>query len=90
MVKVKFTSHLKRRINLPDVVEMEGQTVKEIVDGLEARFKGIRGYIVDERGAMRQHVNIFVGDAPIKDRAGLSDSVEQKNEIFIMQALSGG
>ena len=47
-------------------------------------------YIVDERGALRRHVNIFVGDELIYDRDTLSDPVNSDSRVFIFQALSGG
>jgi hypothetical protein len=50
----------------------------------------LRGYVVDDQGALRQHVAIFVDNRPISDRAGLGDKVRHDSEIFVMQALSGG
>ena len=46
--------------------------------------------MLDERGAVRQHVTIFVDDVPIRDRATLTDPVGDDTEIFVLQALSGG
>jgi molybdopterin converting factor small subunit len=50
----------------------------------------VRDYLVDERGRLRKHVNIFIGDAMVRDRAALSDPIADDAEVFIFQALSGG
>jgi hypothetical protein len=51
---------------------------------------GFTYYICDERGCLRTHVNIFVGDERIWDRTRLSDPVPDGARVLIMQALSGG
>ena len=62
----------------------------EVVRELGRVAPGIAFYICDERGRLRQHVNIFVGDERIADREKLSDRVGPDSRIFVMQALSGG
>ena len=60
---------------------------------LEAAFglyPKVRGYVLDEHGALRFHMAIYVNGVPIADRRGLSDAVGDTAEIFVMQALSGG
>jgi len=39
---------------------------------------------------LRKHVNIFVKEEMVADRAKLSDRVEANSRVLIMQALSGG
>lgn len=50
----------------------------------------LRGYVVDERGALRRHMTVFVGGETIRDRTNLSDPVGPDTEVYVMQALSGG
>jgi hypothetical protein len=90
MAQVSFTRHLRRFFPTLDAVEVPGATVREIVDELERRHPGFASYVVDETGRLRRHVNIFVGDEPIRDRERLSDAVADTARVFIMQALSGG
>jgi molybdopterin synthase sulfur carrier subunit len=90
MAYVKFTPNLKRFF--PDLkeIEIEADTVAEVIAAVEARWTGLADYLVDEHGVMRQHVNIFVGEEMLEDRQTLSDPVSAKTRIYIMQALSGG
>lgn len=91
MSRVRFTSHLQKFFpTLKQDIQIDGRTVAEIVAALDQRFPGLAAYIVDERGALRKHVNIFVGDELISDRLQLQDQVAGDQSIYIMQALSGG
>ncbi len=89
MVTVKFTQNLQRHVACEDR-EVAGATVRE---ALEAYFEGhdkARGYVVDDQGALRHHMMIFVDGRPIADRKGLSDAIGADSEIYVLQALSGG
>jgi molybdopterin converting factor small subunit len=90
MPRVRFTRHLL--LHFPDLREADvaGATLAEVVGALDREHPGIAGYLVDDRGALRKHVNIFVNDELLRDRAGLSDPVSERDRVFIMQALSGG
>lgn len=71
-------------------LEVEADDVAELVTRLDERFNGLAGYLVDERRALRKHVNVFVNGKPISDRRGLSDPLDAEASVQIMQALSGG
>ena len=90
MAQVKFTPNLKRFF--PDLCEctIDAATVAEIVAAVDDRWRGLGDYIIDEQGALRKHVNIFVGDELLRDKQTLSDRVSADTKIFIVQALSGG
>jgi sulfur-carrier protein len=90
MPHVQFTSHLRRFF--PDLhpLHVPGETVAEVVAALDRRFPGLARYVVDDQGALRKHVNIFIGDELVRDRQRLSDPLSEESRVFIMQALSGG
>lgn len=90
MPQIAFTRHLQRFF--PDLTEGEvpGATVREVIDELERRHPGFASYVIDETGRLRRHVNIFVGEEPIRDRARLADALAPDDRVFILQALSGG
>lgn len=91
MPAVNFTTHLQRFFpTLKQGIQAEGRTVAEVVVSLEQQHPGLGPYIVDEHGALRKHVNIFVNDELIVDRETLSDAVTDHTRVFIFQALSGG
>jgi hypothetical protein len=92
MARVELTRHLYRFF--PDLegkeIVVEASTVADVVREMEKIAPGFAFYVCDERGRLRQHVNIFVEDLSIADRGKLSDPVTPDARVFIMQALSGG
>ena len=90
MARVTFTRHLQRFF--PDLgdVEVEATTAAELVAALDARWPGLAGYLVDDTGALRKHVNLFVAGERVRDRDRLSDPVGPSDEVHVIQALSGG
>lgn len=90
MPSIKFTQALKRFYPDLESFDLEVTTVKEVIHALEEKHAGISSYIVDDQGALRQHVNIFVDGSMVKDRENLTDELTPNTEVYIMQALSGG
>ncbi len=90
MPKVNFTTALRRFYPDLQPLEVEAGNVAEVVQKLNDRYPGLKDYVVDEQGRLRQHVNIFIGERLVTDKTGLTDPVGTEEEIFIMQALSGG
>lgn len=89
MPRVSFTPQLERFLDAPSR-EVTGTTVRDTLAHVFADNPRLRGYVLDEHGAVRQHVTIFINDTTIRDRTGLTDPVEPDAEIFVLQALSGG
>ena len=89
MATVSFTPNLQRHVECPPQT-IEGSTVREVLDRVFAENPRLRGYIVDEQGALRYHMLVFVDGQQIADRERLSDPVKPTSELYVMQALSGG
>jgi hypothetical protein len=90
MAYVSFTRHLSRFFPALEACDVPAATVRELIDALEKRHPGFASYVIDETGRLRRHVNVFVGEEPIRDRARLSDRLGPDARVFILQALSGG
>jgi hypothetical protein len=50
----------------------------------------VRGYVLDDQGAVRHHVKIMVDGRNIRDRERQSDALAPSSRIHVFQALSGG
>ena len=70
--------------------QVDATTAREALDAYFAIHPAVRGYVLDERGLLRTHVNVFVDGAQLVDRAGMSDPVGPRGEVYVLQALSGG
>lgn len=89
MPTVHFTANLARQTTAP-VCEVDGTTVSEALHAVFALHPTLRGYVLDDQGAVRQHVVVFVDGTAIADRRSQADAVMAESEIFVMQSLSGG
>ncbi len=90
MPTVKFTYALRRFFPGLQDTRVQSTSLPGLLEAIEHRYPGIRGYLLDEQGALRRHVNIFIDGRPIQDRITLGDPLKDDSEIHIMQALSGG
>ena len=89
MPTVSFTSALTRFLAAPPA-QVDGATVQEALAAVFAARPALRGYVLDDQGALRRHVAVYVGGEPVADRSGLSDPVRPDDEIYVFQALTGG
>jgi sulfur-carrier protein len=89
MARVSFTGNLKRHLAAPPATVAAG-TVKDALEAVFATNPPLRSYVLDDQGRLRKHVNIFVNGAMIADRASQSDRIADNDEIYVLQALSGG
>ena len=89
MATVVFTPNLRRHVE-SGAAEAPGATVREVLDHVFAANPRLRGYVLDDQGALRHHMVIFVDGDQIDDRVGLGDPVGPDAELYVMQALSGG
>ena len=89
MALVSFTANIQRHVACPDS-EAPGTTVAEVLGHVFAANPRARGYVLDDQGALRRHMLVFVDNEVIRDREGLSDPVRDDSSIHVFQALSGG
>jgi molybdopterin converting factor small subunit len=66
------------------------ETVGDALSALALVHPGVRDRVLDERGHVRPHINIFVGEDNIRDGAGLATPLPPECELAILPAVSGG
>lgn len=86
MVQVMLPGALRDRTGGLALVEVEGGTAGEVLGRLEARYPALRGWLLDERGRIRDHVKLFVNDT----EASLETPLATGDELHIVPAISGG
>src|SRR4051812_3574975 len=72
--RISFTGNLRAHVDAPPA-DVPGRTVREVLEAVFAKNPRLRSYILDDQGAVRRHVVIFVGPDPVKDRKAQSDAV---------------
>ena len=86
-MKVRIPSPLRPYTGQLAVVDAEGDTIGALLLDLDRRYPGIRFRMVDEQDRVRKHMKVFVNDESVRD---LDTAITDRDEITIMQALSGG
>jgi molybdopterin synthase sulfur carrier subunit len=66
--------------------QVDGETVAELLRELERAQPDVRGWILDERGAVRRHINVFVNG----EIGGVETPVRAEDRIDVLPAISGG
>ena len=66
--------------------QLEGGTVVELLRDLEARYPDMSGWILDERGLIRRHINVFVEG----ERGREQTAVGPGDRIEVLPAITGG
>ena len=86
-MRVRIPDPLRSYTEQQRVVDADGKTVAELLADLDSRYPGIRFRMVDEQNRIRKHMKVFVNDESVRD---LDTAITDRDEITIMQALSGG
>lgn len=89
-VEIFLARALRVHVEAPGSAVVEGATVGEAVGELSKRHPQVRRFVLDDQGRVRRHVNVYVNDAMIRDREGLSDAVADGDRVHILAAVSGG
>jgi sulfur-carrier protein len=66
--------------------DLDGGSVSELLHALELRHPPLRGWIVDERGHIRRHINVFING----ERGHEATAVAAEDRIDVIPAISGG
>jgi molybdopterin synthase sulfur carrier subunit len=86
---VRFTESIQRHVQCP-AREIPGATLREVLEGYFKDNERARGYVLDDQGALRKHMAIFIDGRQVRDRAALSDPVANDAVVDLIQSLSGG
>ena len=86
MAVVTLRSPLAQRAGGVARHELPGATVGEVLRELERRFPAIAGWVLDEQGKVRAHVNVFVNGERMREDAPVGSS----DLLQVLPSISGG
>ncbi len=89
MVRVTFPPVLQRHVACAPV-DVNGTTVRQALEAAFAVYPRVRSYLLDDSGALRAHVTVFVDGTVVRDRGTLAQRIGKDARIDVLQALSGG
>ena len=89
-VTVRIPTTLRPMAGGNSTVQVEGATLAEVITNLDAVHPGFRDRLLDESGAMRKFVNLFVADDDVRYLDGLNTVVPAGETVSIIPAVAGG
>ncbi len=89
MITVRIPTPLRSLTGGEEQIQAPGETVKAVIDTLEAKHPGLKDRLLDDKG-VRRFVNIYVGDEDIRFLDGLETKLKAGDEISIVPAIAGG
>lgn len=89
-VSVRIPTILRTYTGGESEVSAEGDTLAAVLDDLDARYSGIKGRILDEAGALRRFVNVYVGNDDVRFLEDLATPTPDGVQISVIPAVAGG
>ncbi|MGR3319031.1 MAG: MoaD/ThiS family protein [Candidatus Anammoxibacter sp.] len=89
-VTVRVPTPLRSFTNGAEEVAIEGNTIQEIVDNLEASHNGIKERLCGEDGKIRRFLNVYVNDEDIRFLQNQDTAVKDGDTVSIVPAIAGG
>ncbi|MER5621800.1 MoaD/ThiS family protein [Streptosporangium sp. NPDC002544] len=89
-VSVRIPTILRTYTDGAAEVTGEGETLRDVLQKLDADFPGIGARILDETGKIRRFVNVYVGDEDVRFADNLDTATPSGVQISIIPAVAGG
>jgi molybdopterin converting factor small subunit len=89
-VSVRIPTILRTYTGGESEVTAEGSTLTEVLDDLEANHPGIRARVLDDQGAIRRFVNVYVGNDDVRFLDALDTKTPDGAQISVIPAVAGG
>jgi molybdopterin synthase sulfur carrier subunit len=89
-INVRIPTPLRKLTQEQAVVQADGGTLAEMIEGLEREFPGLKDRLCDETGDLRRFVNIYVNGEDVRFQQGLATPLSGNDEVSIVPAVAGG
>lgn len=89
-VVVRLPSQLRVLVGGAAEVPVDAGTVREAIEAADALYPGLAARVLDDQGALRRFVNVFVADEDVRFLDGLDTSVHPGQTISLVPAVAGG
>jgi molybdopterin synthase sulfur carrier subunit len=90
MAKVRIPTPLRKLTNNEELIEVNAGTVGAAITELQSRYPGIKERLVDDTGAIRRFVNVYVNEEDIRFLQNQETPLKNGDEISIIPAIAGG
>ena len=90
MSAVRIPPTLRTATSGEKLVQVNGSTIREVVDGLVAAYPGLGPQLLDGEGGVNRFVNVFLNDTDVRHLDGLDTAVGERDSVVLLPAMAGG
>ena len=88
--QVRIPTPLRKLTNNEEVVAVNAATIADAILELQTRYPGIQERLLDDTGAVRRFVNVYVNEEDIRFLQNQNTPLKDGDEISIIPAIAGG
>ncbi len=89
-VKIRVPGALRQFTHGAAVVEVDAGDVSQALEALNRKYPGFRERLYDDKGELRQFINIYRNDEDIRFGSGLKTPLKEDDDLSIVPAVAGG
>jgi molybdopterin synthase sulfur carrier subunit len=89
-ITVRIPTPLRKLTANLDTVTADGASIGDLLANLEAQYPGLGERILDEQGALRRFINVYVNDEDVRFLQGKETALKDGDEVSILPAIAGG
>lgn len=89
-VTVRIPTILRTYTGGESQVSAQGDTLSAVIESLDADYPGIKARVLDEQGALRRFVNVYVGNDDVRFADGLATATPDGTQVSVIPAVAGG
>ena len=89
-VTVTVPTQLRTLTGGQSEVQADGSTIAEVIRTVDQEYPGFAGRVLDDSGAIRRFVNVYLNSEDVRFLKGIDSEVPQSASISIIPAVAGG
>jgi molybdopterin converting factor small subunit len=89
-VTVRLPGALRDATGGQTKLETRAGTLADIISDIDRRHPGFRSHVLDDSGAIRTYVNVYIGDDDARTKGGAGAAVPDGSEVMVIPAMAGG
>jgi molybdopterin synthase sulfur carrier subunit len=89
-IVVRIPTPLRRLTDGQDKVDVDGDSLGDVIDAMNDQYPGIRERICDDQGQLRNFVNVYVNGEDVRFLQGLETPTTSGDEVSVVPAVAGG
>jgi molybdopterin converting factor small subunit len=90
MPTVRFPAVMKYYVDNQAEFFVPATTVQEVLDQVIEQYPSIKFHLVDAKGNLRKHFNVFINGIHIRDLNGMDTPLKEEDKVILMASAAGG